>query len=64
MWIGKSQWRELWEHITRTNHELGEVQKQTKDLPAMRNDIKWLKWLVCAVFLAVALGLAKQLIGL
>jgi len=60
MWISKRQiaefksgWATLSEHIIKTNHELGVVQ----------NDIKWLKWLVCAVFLAVSLGLIKQFIG-
>ena len=64
MWITKKQWQELWGHITTTNHELGEVQKQTKDLPVMRADIKWLKWLVCAVFLGMVLGLLKQFLGI
>lgn len=61
MWIGRKHWREIWtqwqelrQHIITTNHELGLVQR----------DVKWLKWLICAVFLAVVLGLAKQFIGL
>lgn len=54
MWIGKKKWDELWQHIHITNHELGLVQK----------DVAWLKWLVCAVFLAVLVGLAKQFLGI
>ena len=60
MWINRKQWQELWQHITRANHELKGVQT---DMGIVRNDVKWLKWLVCAVFLAVILGLAKQFIG-
>ena len=61
MWIGRKQWQELrgqWQqlrqHIITTNHELGLVQR----------DVKWLKWLICAVFLGVALGLARQFLGI
>ena len=60
MWIRKEQWRELWAHITRTNHELETVQT---DMGVVKNDLKWLKWLICAVFLAVILGLIKQFLA-
>jgi len=62
VWIGKRQWRELWNHITRTNRELGELQEQTKDLPAMRNDIKWLKWLIGLVVAGVLTLILKTLV--
>jgi len=62
MWISRKQWQELWAHITRTNHELGEVQRQTKDLPAMRNDIKWLKWLIGLVVAGVLTLILKTLV--
>ena len=62
MWITKKQWQELWRHVTTTNHELGEVQKQTKDLPVMRTDIKWLKWLVGLVVAGVLTLVLKELV--
>jgi len=63
----KRIWQELREHgryIATINNEMGVVQEQTKDLPAMRNDVKWLKWLVCAVFIGVILGLLQQFFGM
>ena len=54
MWIGKKKWDELYKHIATTNYELGLVQR----------DVGWLKWLICAVFLGVALGLLKQFLGI
>lgn len=62
MWISRQQWQELWNHITRTNHELSEVQRQTKDLPAMRTDIKWLKWFIGLIVAGVLTLILKALV--
>ena len=71
MFISKKQWLELWQeirgqgrHITTLNEEMGAVQEHTKYIPVMRNNIKWLMWLVCAIFLAVFVGLLKQFFGI
>ena len=63
--------RKIWEelrkhggHISTINDEMGVVQEQTKDLPAMRTNIKWLTWLVGAIFLGVAVGLIQQFFGI
>ncbi|GAG38889.1 unnamed protein product [marine sediment metagenome] len=60
-------WQELQKHgrhIAIINDEMGEVQKNTKHIPVMRNNIKWLMRLVCAIFLAVAVGLLQQFFGI
>lgn len=59
MWINRKQWQELWAHITRTNHELGEVQK---NMSIVRNDVKWLKWLVGLVVAGVLTLVLKSLV--
>ena len=71
MIISRNQWQELWQeirghgkHIATINDELGAVQKDTKHIPVMRNNIKWLKWLVGAIFLGVAVGLIQQFFGI
>jgi len=61
MWIRKAEWRQFLSHFKRVNDELGGVQK---DMEVIRTDIKWLKWLICAVFVAVVLGLVRQYLGL
>ena len=60
--------RKIWEelqkhgkHIATLNDEMGDVLKHTKHIPVMRNNIKWLTWLVCAVFLMVAGALLQRL---
>jgi len=63
----KKVWEELHRlggHIATINDELGAVEKQTKHIPVMRNNIKWITWLVCAIFLAVAVGLLQQFFGI
>jgi len=63
----KKVWEELHrqsKHIATINDELGVIQKQTEDIPVIRNNIKWIAWLVCAVFLAVAVGLLQQFFGI
>ena len=60
-------WQELQEHgrrIATINDEMGVVQEQTKDLPAMRSDVKWLKWLVCAIALMVIASVLKLFLGI
>jgi len=60
-------WKELRKHtshISVINDEMGEVQEQTAHIPAIRNDIKWLKWLIGAIFLGVAIGLLEQFLGI
>jgi len=71
MWINKKQWLELWQEIrgngkriATINDELGAVQKDTKHIPVMRNNIRWLTWLVCAIFIGVLLDLLKQFLGI
>jgi len=54
MWMNKKKRDELWGHIATINHELGLVQR----------DVGWLKWLIGATFLGVALGLVKQFLGM
>lgn len=57
-------WQELQKHgkhIATINDELDAVQKHTKHIPVMRNNIKWLMWLVCGVFLVVVGALLQQL---
>jgi len=54
MWMNKKKRDELWGHIATINHELGLVQR----------DVGWLKWLIGATFLGVALGLLKQFLGI
>jgi len=61
MWPSSKKWKQLWAHIETLNGEMGQVQK---DQHVIRNDIKWLKWLICAVFLAVLLGLLKSFLGI
>ena len=63
--------RKIWDelqkhgkHIATLNDEMGEVQKHTEHIPVMRTNIKWLTWLVCAVFLTVAAGLLQQFFGI
>jgi len=63
----KKIWEELHvqgAHIAVINDELGAVQKDTKHIPVMRNNIKWLTWLVSAIFIAVAVGLLQQFFGI
>jgi len=63
----KKIWNELCEHgkhIAIINDELGAVEKATEHIPVMRNNIKWLTWLVCAIFIAVVVGLFQQFFGI
>lgn len=66
MWVSGKKWLELWQEIrshgrsiATINEEMGMVQEQTKHIPVMRNNIKWIKWLICGIFLAIIVGLLQ-----
>ena len=50
MWISKKRWAEL---MGAVNHRLTKLETH----------MKWIRWLVCAIFLMVAGGFLKQLLG-
>ena len=63
----KRIWQELQRHgrnIATINDEMGAVQEHTKHIPMMRNNIRWLTWLVCAIFVGVIVGLLQQFLGI
>ena len=71
MWVSKKQIQEVWrqvqkygEHVAVLNGEMSDVLEQTKHVPVMRRDIGWLKWLVCAIFIGIVLGLIEQFFGI